>query len=94
MQNPAQLSIYGSYARSILDNAGIISVFGARNRQMAADFAGIVGGDVDAIMDMDKDDQLLLIEGGRPILSRRLKYYADPEFAGLFDSTQQGRGRR
>jgi type IV secretion system protein VirD4 len=94
LQNPSQLSIYGSHARTILDNAGVISVFGARNRQMAADFAGIVGGDVDTIMDMDRDDQLLLIEGGRPILSRRLKYYADPEFAGLYEDARQERGRR
>jgi type IV secretion system protein VirD4 len=87
-QNMGQLSIYGDQARAILDNAGVVQLFGARNRRMAEEFAGMVGGvDADAIMAMGKDEQLLLVEGGRPHVAGRMRYFDDPMFAGLYDAT-------
>jgi type IV secretion system protein VirD4 len=93
LQNPAQLDIYGSQARTILDNAGVIQVFGARNRRMAADFAGLVGCDVEAVAALAKDEQLLLVDGGRPLKARRLRYYADKEFAGLYRDREPAMSR-
>ncbi len=43
-QNAAQLTIYGAQANTLVDNAGVIQVFGARNKRMAQDFANLVGG--------------------------------------------------
>jgi len=85
-QNVSQLAFYGEQARTILDNAGVVQLFGARNRRMAEEFVQLVGGtDADAIMAMRKDDQLLLIEGGALTECRRVRYFEEPEFAGLYD---------
>jgi TraM recognition site of TraD and TraG len=55
-QNPSQLEIYGHQARTIVDNAGVLQLFGARNWRVAQDFAALVGGvDPDAIMAMPRD---------------------------------------
>jgi len=37
------------------------------------------------IMRLQEGRQLVLIQGKSPILADRVRYYADPEFAGLFD---------
>jgi type IV secretion system protein VirD4 len=37
------------------------------------------------IMRLQEGQQLVLIQGKSPILAERVRYYADPEFAGLFD---------
>ena len=85
-QNPAQLELYGDQARTIVDNAGVVQLFGARNRRMAGEFAALVGGvDADEILTMAPDQQLLLIEGGHPRICRRIRYFEDPLFAGLYD---------
>jgi type IV secretion system protein VirD4 len=94
LQNPSQLDIYGSQARTILDNAGVVQMFNPRNNRMAQDFASMVGGiDSDRIMAMAADEQLLLIEGGAPRRARKLRYFADPEFAGLYEDNFAQRGR-
>jgi type IV secretory pathway TraG/TraD family ATPase VirD4 len=54
----------------------------------------MVGGiDSDRIMAMAADEQLLLIEGGAPRRARKLRYFADPEFAGLYEDNFAQRGR-
>ena len=79
-QNAAQLQIYGAQANTLIDNAGVIQVFGARNRRMAQDFANLVGGvSPDEIMGMGKDEQILLVEG-RSIRCKQARYYSDRLF--------------
>jgi type IV secretory pathway TraG/TraD family ATPase VirD4 len=81
-QNVAQLQLYGSLANTLVDNAGVIQVFGARNLRMAQDLANIIGGvSADQIMNMQPDEQMLLIEGK---LSRckQARYYSDQLFQG------------
>lgn len=76
-QNVAQLQIYGAQANTLVDNAGVIQAFGMRNRRMAQDIAGIIGGvSPDEIMSMRPDEQLLLIEG-RIVRCRQHRYYRD-----------------
>jgi type IV secretion system protein VirD4 len=85
-QNIAQLEIYGDQARTIVDNAGVLQFFGARNRRMAEDFAALVGGiDADTIMAMRGGEQMLLVDGALVENSRTLRYYSEPMFAGLYD---------
>jgi type IV secretion system protein VirD4 len=79
-QNTAQLDLYGTQARTILDNAGVVQLFGARNRRAAQDFAALVGG---------VDPELLLIEGGKPRFARRLRYFEDAMFTGLYDKPER-----
>lgn len=39
----------------------------------------------DEVLNLPDDALLLLTQEGRPLLARKLRYYADAEFAGLFD---------
>jgi len=79
-QNVAQLQIYGMQANTLIDNAGVIQTFGARNMRMAQDFANIVGGvSGEQVMSMRPDEQLLLIEG-RLTRCKQARYYSDDLF--------------
>ena len=79
-QNVAELHIYGTQANTLVDNAGVIQVFGARNYRMAQDLANILGGvSADEILNMRKDQQILLIEG-KLIRCRQARYYSDQLF--------------
>lgn len=79
-QNVAQLNAYGGQAHTLVDNAGVIQVFGARNLRMAQDLAGLIGGvSAEQIMSMGPEEQVLLIEG-RLTRCRQARYYSDKLF--------------
>lgn len=79
-QNVSQLQIYGSQANTLVDNAGVIQAFGARNLRMAQDLSNIIGGvSAEQIMNMKGDEQLLLIEGER-VMCKQARYYSDEMF--------------
>lgn len=79
-QNVAQLQIYGGQANTLIDNAGVIQVFGARNHRMAQDLANILGGIApEQILAMPQDQQILLIEG-KPLWCMQARYYSDKAF--------------
>lgn len=81
-QNPAQLAVYGTDSRTLIDNAGVVQLLGARNQRMAAEFAELVGGiTAQEIMEMALDEQVVLIDGGLPQKLRRVRYFDIPEFA-------------
>jgi type IV secretion system protein VirD4 len=85
-QNAAQLNIYGPHANTLIDNAGVIQAFGARNRRMAQDFVNLVGGvSPDDILKMPKDEQVLLIEGA-PMRCKQVRHYNDQAFQGSLSS--------
>jgi type IV secretion system protein VirD4 len=80
LANAAQLSIYGAQANTLVDNAGVLQIFGARNNRMAQEFANLVGDvSADDIMKMRQDEQILLIEG-KPLKCRQARYYSDEHF--------------
>jgi type IV secretion system protein VirD4 len=79
-QNAAQLSIYGPQANTLVDNAGVVQVFGARNHRMAQDIANLIGGiSPDEILRMRPDEQILLVEG-KTIRCRQVRHYSDKLF--------------
>ena len=79
-QNVSQLEIYGSQANTLIDNAGVIQVFGARNQRVAQDFANPVGSvAAEDIPKMANDDEILLIEG-KPVRCKQARYHGDPHF--------------
>lgn len=39
----------------------------------------------DEVMRVSDDELLLLRPGALPLVARKIRYFADPEFAGLFD---------
>ncbi len=79
-QNVAQLQIYGSQANTLVDNAGVIQAFGAKNLRMSQDLANIIGGiSAEQIMNMKADEQLLLVDGKR-MTCKQARYYSDEMF--------------
>jgi type IV secretion system protein VirD4 len=85
-QNTAQLALYKEQANTLIDNAGVIQTFGAKNQRMAQDFANIVGGvSAEQIMKMRPDEQILLIDG-KIIPCKQVRYYNDE----LFQSGYRG----
>jgi type IV secretion system protein VirD4 len=79
-QNAAQLQIYGSQANTLLDNAGIIQIFGIRNYRMAQDLANVVGGiSADELLGLPPNEQILLIES-KLLRCRQVRHYDDREF--------------
>jgi type IV secretion system protein VirD4 len=80
-QNVSQLQIYGTQANTLIDNAGVIHAFGAKNMRMAQDFVNIVGGlTADQVMGLPKDEQILLIDG-KCTLCKQARYYSDELFS-------------
>jgi type IV secretion system protein VirD4 len=79
-QNAAQLQIYGPQANTLIDNAGVIQMFGARNRRMAQEITNLVGSlSPDEILKMPQDEQILLIEA-KPIRCKQVRYFNDKAF--------------
>jgi type IV secretion system protein VirD4 len=79
-QNAAQLQIYGAQANTLVDNAGVIQAFGARNRRMAQDLANLVGSFApDEILNLPPGEQILLIEG-KTMRCGQARYYDDQLF--------------
>jgi type IV secretion system protein VirD4 len=79
-QNADQLQIYGRQANTIIDNAGVIQIFGAQNYRMAQDFANLIGGiSPDELLRLHPREQVLLMEG-KLIRCRQLRHYEDQMF--------------
>lgn len=79
-QNAAQLQIYGSQANTLIDNAGVIQIFGIRNYRMAQDLANVVGGiSADALLALPRNEQILLVES-KLKRCRQVRHYEDREF--------------
>ena len=80
--------VYPDAYRSMVNNCGVIQTFGMRNYAMATSFANLIGGiSAEALMNMSPDQQVVLIEGGKPEICRRLNYLSDPLFQkpGFYD---------
>ena len=86
-QSPAQLeATYGGEAMVLVDNAGVVQLFAARNGRMAEAYGRLLGdASPETVMALGRDEQLLLREGGRSFRARRINYLHDPLCAGLFD---------
>jgi len=79
-QNAAQLHIYGPQANTLIDNAGVIQIFGIRNFRMAQDLANVIGGiSADALLGLPRNEQILLIES-KLRRCRQVRHYEDREF--------------
>ena len=79
-QAPSQLSIYGAQANTLVDNAGVIQLFGVKNHRLAQDLANLVGGiSPEQILKLSREQQMLLIEG-QIIRCRQTRYYKDELF--------------
>lgn len=86
-QNAAQLEIYDSQARTIIDNAGALQCFGLRNMRMANEVAALIGGfSGENLMAMERDEMLLSREGSHPEIVKQVRYYQETMFDGMYPS--------
>jgi len=77
-QNVAQLEVYGSQVRTLIDNAGVIQCFGLRNNRMAEEVASLIGGiTVTELLAMKSDEQMLAIDGKVPRIVKQIRYYQE-----------------
>lgn len=86
-QNLAQLQTYGTQANTLIDNAGVVQVFGAPNLRAAQEIAGILGGvSGEQILNLPPDEQMLLI-GGKLMRCKQVRYYNDELFRSTVASS-------
>jgi len=79
-QNAAQLQIYGPQANTLMDNAGVIQVFGVRNYRMAQELANVIGGiSADELLRLPPDEQVLLMES-KLRRCKQIRHYEDQMF--------------
>ena len=84
-QNAAQLQIYGGQANTLIDNAGVVQIFGVKNHRMAQDIANLLGGIApDELLKMPGNRQVLLIDG-QLHRAMQVRYYSDK---GLFGTAK------
>jgi len=86
-QDASQLrSLYPDSWPTIVNNCAVVQLFGARNQRTAEEFASLVGGITsEAVMRLSHDQQLLLLNGGSPLICRRPNYLRDALFQGRYD---------
>ncbi len=85
-QDTGQLkSIYKEGAHTLLNNCGVWQIFGVKKFNIAKEIGELTGIDPYKILNMAKDEQLLLIDNEVHFPSKKLNYLYDEEFAGLFD---------
>ncbi|TGD91666.1 type IV secretory system conjugative DNA transfer family protein [Methylobacterium nonmethylotrophicum] len=99
LSNAGVLQVFGvndhDSARLVSDLLGQETVvFQTLSRALDAEASGITLGEQhvgrplltsDEVRNMPQDGELLFLAGQRPVLARKLRYYADREFTGLFD---------
>jgi type IV secretion system protein VirD4 len=88
VQGASQLrTLYPDSWPAIVNNYGVVQLFGPSNQRMAQEFASLIGGITGkAIMRMPSTHQALLINGTGPILCQRPDYRTDALFRGRYDA--------
>ena len=100
LSNAGVLQVFGvndhDSARLISDLLGQETVvFQTLSRALDAEASGITLGEQhvgrplltpDEVRNLPQDGELLFLAGQRPVLARKLRYYEDREFAGLYDA--------
>ncbi len=93
-QDLAQLQ--GSYPtswRTMLNNCGVVQVFGVNNLKMATDWAEYLPLSAGRLVGLKRDEQAVQVHGEGVVISKRLNYLTDPVFDGLADPNPFHAGR-
>jgi len=95
-QDLAQLQgLYPTGWKTMLNNCGVVQVFGVNNVKMGSDWAEYLPVSTGRLVGMKRDEQVVQVAGEGAVVSRRLNYLTDPAFEGLADANpfHSGRGR-
>jgi type IV secretion system protein VirD4 len=89
-QDLSQLrQLYPNDWQTIVNNSGVLQVFGITNRHMAKEWGELLGRQPEELAQLDKDDAFILRQGQESFACRRPDYLHDEMFAGLFDANQR-----
>ena len=75
--------IWGAHHREFLDNASVLSVFGAGNAAAATAASELTGVPFEDLLGMPKGHQALAMSGCQPRICRRIDYRTDPRLAAM-----------
>lgn len=95
-QDIAQLQgLYPTSWKTMLNNCGVVQVFGVNNLKMASDWTEYLPLSASRLTGLRRDEQAVLLQSDGAAVSRRLNYLLDPQFAGLADENpfHAARGR-
>jgi type IV secretion system protein VirD4 len=70
---------------TVLNNSGVVQVYGMTNGRMALSCAEVLGVDAGELLRLGPNEQVLLRPGEGPRVARRVDYLTDAIFAGLYD---------
>lgn len=78
---------------TILNNAGVVQMFGLNNGWVARGCAGLTDMPLKQLIQLRSDEQVLVLPGVEPRVARRIDYLTDELFAGRFDPNPRYRRR-
>jgi type IV secretion system protein VirD4 len=86
--------------QTIVNNSGVLQVFGISNHNMAKEWGDLLGVSPQELNQLPREDVAVLRQGQGSLVCRRPDYLKDQAFAGLFDANprfalqgQPGRGQ-
>ncbi|HVS39333.1 MAG TPA: type IV secretory system conjugative DNA transfer family protein [Gemmataceae bacterium] len=78
--------LYSNDWQTIVNNSGVLQVFGVSNHHMAQEWAELTGQRPQDLARLGRDEAVVLRQGQGSLVCRRPDYLTDPVFAGLFDA--------
>jgi type IV secretion system protein VirD4 len=85
-QDLSQLrQLYPNDWQAIVNNAGVLQVFGINNYNMAKEWGDLLGQPPESLDRLDREDTAVRRQGLGGLLCRRPDYLKDAAFAGRFD---------
>jgi len=89
-QDLSQLrQIYPNDWQTIVNNSGMLQVFGVTNHHMAKEWGELLGLHPQDLNQLARSEALVHRQGQGSLVCRRLDYLKDDIFAGLFDANQR-----
>ena len=81
--------LYPNDWQTIVNNSGVLQVFGITNHHMAREWGELLGQRPEDLAKLAREDAVVLRQGQEAVVCRRPDYLQDEMFAGLFDANQR-----
>ena len=89
-QDLSQLrQLYPNDWQTIVNNSGVLQVFGITNHYMAREWGELLGQRPEDLAQLAREDAAVLRQGQGSLVCRRPDYLKDEMFTGLFDANQR-----
>ena len=89
-QDLSQLrQVYPNDWQTIVNNSGVLQVFGITNHNMAKEWSELLGLRPQDLQALPREDAVVLRQGQGSVMCRRPDYLKDEVFAGMFDANKR-----